>query len=176
MTSTRLRLSLSVWAALLAAPAWSQGDKPVYRCPGNPVLYTDSISAKEARDKGCRTLEGAPITVIQSPKPRATPGAPVPPAASRERVDTAEQRNRDSDARRILEAELRREEEQLANLRKEFNNGEPERRGDERNYQKYQDRVAEMKASIARKESDVAALRRELAKQPASPEASPKQQ
>jgi hypothetical protein len=51
-------------------------------------------------------------------------------------------------------------------MQKEFNNGEPERRGDEKNFQKYQDRVAELKASIARKESDIAALRRELAKQP----------
>jgi hypothetical protein len=167
MTSARIRVSLSMLAVMAAAPAWSQGDKPVYRCPGNPVLYTDSISAKEARDKGCRTLEGAPITVIQSIKPRPpAAGSPVPPAPNRERVDSAEQRNRDSDARRILEAELRKEEEQLATLRKEFNAGEPERRGDERNYQKYLDRVAELKATIARKESDVAALRRELAKQP----------
>ena len=113
--------------------------------------------------------------MIQSPKPRPTAGAPVPPAPNRERVDAAEQRNRDSDARRILEAELRKEEEQLANLRKEFNNGEPERRGDERNYQKYLDRVAEMKATIARKESDVAALRRELAKQTPA-DATPKPQ
>lgn len=176
MTSARFRFSLSMLAALTAAsPAWSQGDKPVYRCPGNPPLYTDSLSPKEARDKGCRTLEGAPITVIQSPKPRATAGAPVPPAPNRERVDSAEQRSRDSDARRILEAELRKEEEQLSALRKDFNNGEPERRGDERNYQKYQDRVAEMKATIARKESDVAALRRELAKQ-TPPDAAPKPQ
>ncbi|HEY0817144.1 MAG TPA: hypothetical protein VGD46_00095 [Rhizobacter sp.] len=176
MTSTRIQLSLSLLAAIAASPAWSQ-DRTVYRCPGNPVLYTSELSAKEARDKGCRTLEGAPITVIQSPKPRGSSGTPVPPApASRERVDSAEQRDRDSDARRILESELRREEEQLASLRKEFNNGEPERRGDERNYQKYLDRVAEMKANIARKESDVAALRRELAKQPAPAEASSKQQ
>lgn len=176
MTSVRFQFSLSMLAALsaVASPAWSQGDKPVYRCPGSPPLYTDSLSPKEARDKGCRTLEGAPITVIQSPKPRPTTGA-VPPAPNRERVDSAEQRSRDSDARRILEAELRKEEEQLANLRKEFNNGEPERRGDERNYQKYQDRVAEMKASIARKESDVAALRRELGKQTPA-DATPKPQ
>jgi hypothetical protein len=148
----------------MALPAAAQGDKPVYRCPGNPVLYTDSISAKEAKEKGCRTLEGAPITVIQSVKPRPTSG-PVP-TASREKVEASEQRARDSDARRILEGELRKEEEQLAALQREFNNGEPERRGDEKNYQKYQDRVAEMKATIARKESDIAALRRELAKQP----------
>ena len=43
------------------------------------------------------------------------------------------------------------EEEKLAVLQKEFNNGEPERQGDERNYQKYLDRVGDMSAAIARK-------------------------
>ena len=51
-------------------------------------------------------------------------------------------------------------------LRKDYNNGEPERRGDERNFARYQERVAEMKAAIARKEADVAAIRRELSKLP----------
>jgi hypothetical protein len=163
MTSARFRKLLPL-VVLFAAPAWAQGDKPVYRCPGSPVLYTDTLSAKEAKDKGCRTLEGAPITVIQSVKPRA--GTPVPSASRGEgsRVEASEQRARDTDAKRILETELKKEEEQLAALQKEFNNGEPERRGDEKNYQKYLDRVAEMKASIARKEGDVAALKRELGK------------
>jgi len=76
------------------------------------------------------------------------------------------QKARDSDARRILSAELQTEQERLAALQKDFNNGEPERQGNERNYQKYLDRVAEMKAAIARKEGDIAALKRELAKQP----------
>ena len=64
------------------------------------------------------------------------------------------------------ENELRRDEERLAELRKEYNNGEPERLGSERNYQKYLDRVADLKAAIARKEGDVAAIRRELSKLP----------
>ena len=51
-------------------------------------------------------------------------------------------------------------------MQKEFNNGQPERLGSERNYQKYLDRVEEMKAAIARKQNDVAALKRELAKFP----------
>src|SRR5262249_11327309 len=67
-------------------------------------------------------------------------------------------------ARRILGDELRKEEDRLAALQKEYNNGEPERRGDERNYQRYLDRVSEMKAGIARKEADIAALKREIAK------------
>ena len=106
-------------------------------------------------------------------KPRPRPVAGASPAASRAsdaRVEAGEQRSRDSDARKILDTELKREEAKLAELQKEFNNGEPERRGDERNYQKYLDRVEEMKAAIARKQSDVAALKRELAKLPAAKE------
>jgi len=150
------------------ALAQSESSKPVYRCPGNPVLYTDSMSAKEAKEKGCTTLEGAPITIIAAPRRSVQPSNAVPatsqPARPDSRVDSNEQRLRDNDARRILEQELRKEEEALAALKKEYNNGEPERRGDERNYQKYIDRTAELKASVARKESDVAALKRELGK------------
>jgi len=156
---------LGLWFAA-SPPAQAQEAKTVYRCPGNPILYTDSISAKEARDKGCRTLEGAPITVIQAQKPTvtkpATTGSGARPADNK--VDPNEQKARDSDARRILDAELRKEEEKLAALKKEYNNGEPERLGDERNYQKYLDRTAELKAALARKEADVAAIRRELSK------------
>jgi hypothetical protein len=143
----------------------------VYRCPGPPVLYTDALTPQEARERGCRAIEGAPITVIQSRPPAAARPAtsPAPAAAQRPpeaRVDQQTQRARDSDSRRILEAELRREEERLAELRKEYNNGEPERLGNERNYQKYLDRVADLKSSIARRENDIAAIKRELAKLP----------
>lgn len=159
------RTFVGVLVLLMPPALLAQG--AVYRCPGNQ--YTDALSPKEAADKGCRTLEGAPVTVIQGPpvKPRAPAGGtgaapPLRPADSR--IDPAEQRTRDSDARRILEAELRKEQDRLAALQKEYNNGEPERRGDERNYQKYIDRVAELKAGVARKESDIAAIKRELAK------------
>ncbi len=153
---------------VLAAPALGAEAEPktVYRCPGNPVLYTDTLSAKEARDKGCRTLEGAPITVVQSIKPRAAAPVASGTRSAASKIDPNEQRARDSDARRILEGELAREQERLAAMQKEYNNGEPERQGDERNYQKYIDRVAELKAALARKENDVAAIKRELAKLP----------
>ncbi len=154
--------------ALWSAAAAQAQDKPVYRCPGPPVLYTDAMSSQEARDKGCRTIEGAPITIVPATKPRAAAsaaGGGVRPGEA-SRVDPADQRARDSDARRILGEELRREEDRLGQLRRDLGNGEPERQGDERNYQKYLDRVAEMKAAIARKEADIAAIRRELGKLP----------
>jgi hypothetical protein len=161
----------SLWALvwLAAAPAaWPQGTGsggPVYRCPGPPILYTDQITAQEAKEKNCRTIEGAPVTVVQTPKPAPArgnaPGASVPREG---KVDPNAQRQRDNDARRLLEAELKREEGRLAELQKEYNNGEPERQGGERNYQRYQDRVAEMRSAITRKEEDIAAIKRELAK------------
>ena len=166
---TRLCGLVAASACLITGVSAQTGGPTVYRCPGDPVLYTDALSAKEARDKGCRTIEGAPITVI-APMRRASAPAPSGTSSSAKspenKVDPSEQRARDSDARRILTAELRREEERLAELQKEYNNGEPERLGSERNYQKYIDRVADLKASIARKETDIAALKRELAKVP----------
>jgi len=163
-TPTRCALAVAAVATLIALPARAAEEKTVYRCPGNPVLYTDTLSAKEAKDKGCKTLEGAPITVVQGLRPAKASSSGAAGKSGENRVDPNEQRARDSDARRILEAELKKEEDQLAELQKAYNNGEPERQGDEKNYQKYMDRVAEMKASIMRKESDIAALRRELAK------------
>lgn len=164
--SRMLLLALAAAIAPCAAQAQA-GAGTVYRCPGTPVLYTDRLSAQEAKDKGCTPLEGGNVTVIPAPRPRNGTAAPAsgprPPEA---KVDPAEQRARDSDARRILEAELRRDEATLATMQKEFNNGEPERLGSERNFQRYLDRVAEMKAAIGRKESDIAALKRELSKLP----------
>ena len=166
----------SLWALVLlaAAPAaWPQAapsSGPVYRCPGPPILYTDQITEREAKEKNCRTIEGAPVTVMQTPKPAtARTNAPIA-SPSREgrgaegKVDPNAQKQRDGDARRLLEAELRREEARLADLQKEFNNGEPERQGGERNYQRYADRVNDMRSAINRKEEDIAAIKRELAK------------
>ena len=158
-------------AALLAPLPGAAQVGPVYRCPGPPVLYTDALTPEEARDRGCRTIEGAPITIVQTAKPRppASVGS-APASASRPgdpKVDPSAQRQRDSDARRILEAELRREEDKLAQMKTDYNNGSPDRQGAEnRNFQKYLDRVAEMKAAITRKEGDIAALKRELQKYP----------
>jgi hypothetical protein len=161
--STVAMLLLGASTAALA----QAGNTVVYRCPGPPPLYTDAITPQQAKDRNCRTIEGAPVTIVQMPKPRtATPPVPAASRPADAKVDPAAQRARDSDARGILEAELRREEDRLAEMKREYNNGEPERQGNERNYQRYLDRVADLKASIARKEGDIAAIKREIAKLP----------
>lgn len=157
----------AVAAAGAAMPSWAQS-RTVYRCPNN--VYTSEITEKEAKERGCRTIEGAPITIVAPPKPAPRP-AVNGARGEGEKVDAKQQRERDAEARKILEAELRREEDALAVMQKEFNNGEPERQGGERNYQRYLDRVEEMRKAIERKQADVAAIRRELAKLPAAPRA-----
>lgn len=150
--------------AWLLAAGGAAAQATVYRCPGNPESYTNLLTPQEARDKGCRSIEGAPVTVVSAPRTRPAASGASGPRSGEGRVDPADQKARDQDAKRILTEELRREEERLQQLQSEYKGGEPDRRGDERNYQRYQDRVAEMKAAIQRKEADIAALRRELAK------------
>ncbi|MCM2296932.1 hypothetical protein [Rhodoferax sp.] len=151
---------------LLVLCANAQAQERIYRC-GN--VYTNTVT--EAQAKNCKLVEGANVTVVQGTRP-TQPKAPVQASAASAgpRVDTQEQKSRDSDARLILQSELKKAEARQAELLKEYNNGEPDRRGDEaRNYQRYLDRVAELKASLARNESDMAGIRRELERLPASP-------
>lgn len=167
LVSLRLALWLPLAATMalaLAAPAHAQGSR-IYRC-GNE--YTNN--PQDAQQRGCKPIDGANVTVIEAPRvaPAARPNGA--PAAAAPRADSPEQRARDAEARAILENELRNAESRLAELQKEYNNGEPEKIGPEfRNHQKYLDRVAELKASIARTESDIAGLRREIARLPARP-------
>ena len=161
---SRCAVLLLACGAVPALGAETPDSSVMYRCPGND--YKNTITAKEAERLGCKKIEGAPVTIIQMTKPRGATPVPAAGGGSGVRVDPVAQRARDSDARRILEGELRAEEEKLAAMQKEFNNGQPERQGDEKNFQKYIDRVAEMRAAIARKQTDIAALQREIKKLP----------
>jgi hypothetical protein len=133
----------------------------IYRC-GN--TYTNSSS--EAQAKGCKPLEGGNVTVVEGTRVKVA-SAPQASSSGGQRVDAEEQKARNSDARAILEAELKKAEARQAELAAEYNNGEPEKLGPEhRNHQKYLDRIAELKANIARNENDIAGIKRELARIP----------
>ena len=141
----------------------------MYRCDNN--YYTNSTADPKAR--GCKPLEGGNVTVVQGTRPAAVGVQPVKMAAATQagqRAESGDQRARDSDARQILESELKKAESRQADLTREYNNGEPDKQGGEaRNYQKYIDRVAELKASLARNESDIAGIRRELGRAGGTP-------
>lgn len=136
------------------------------------MLYTDTNGGN------CKVVDSIVSGAISTPAPTRAPapnpavtmrqGAGRPPAAAASpanfpRVDNATQRARDDDRRAILDEELRAEEKKLADLKRDFNNGEPERQGNERNYAKYQERVAQMREDIGRAEKNIEAIRREIA-------------
>jgi hypothetical protein len=158
-------LLIPLFAAVFAANSYSQ--ERIYRC-GNE--YTNTVPSGKAH--GCKLMEGGNVTVVQGTRPAASGSASPRPAAApagSQRIGAGEQKSRDSDTRQILESELKRAEARQVELLKEYNNGEPEKIGSEaRNYQKYLDRVAELKASLARNESDIAGIRRELGRVPAA--------
>ena len=168
---------LTLWIiATLPVVAFAQ-DR-IYRC-GNE--YTNN--ATQAKERGCKLVEGGNVTVIQGSRPSGGGGAAsgggssvassssatsASPAGA-PRVTNNDQRARDSDARAILETELRKAEARHAELVKEYNGGQPERNAlDLRNPQRYMERTAELKASVARSESDIAGIKRELSRLPAN--------
>ena len=155
-------LTTLIVIAVMAPAAWAQ-DR-IFRC-GNE--YTNN--ATQAKERGCKLVEGGNVTVVQGARPKAS-GAAAPSGttaspAGAPRVDNNDQRARDADARAILESELRKAEARHAELLKEYNDGAPVRNALElRNPQLYMERTAELKASVARSESDLAGIRRELAR------------
>jgi len=163
LSNRGVRPSALIVAALMALATGgaraADGGSINYQCPG--AVFTNTITPKEAEAKGCKPMVIQQPTTIPAPKIRpATAG----PGGGASHVDAQEQKARDSDARKILQDELIKAQAQLDALQKEYNNGQPERQGDEKNYQKYLDRTADLKAQIARTESDISAITRELAK------------
>lgn len=159
MSSRRfVGVRLGIAALLMAAGSGHAQD--MFKCVddrGN-VTYANTGSTK-----GCTRIAVDPVVIPKLANPQA-PARSQPSPSNFPKVDGATQRARDTDRRRILEDELRDKESRLAELRREYNNGEPERQGNERNYQRYLDRTERLKSDISRAESDIASIRSEIGK------------
>jgi len=166
-------MTTSVTGLALAAGVLFSGaadaQTTVYKC----VDAQGRVEFTDTGKRGCKALD-LPGYIPAPPERRGqapaaaraanpAPAAATPSPSNFPRVDNSQQRARDDDRRAILTDELRAEEKKLADLRQVFNNGEPERQGNERNYAKYQERVAQMRDDISRTERNLEALRREIA-------------
>jgi hypothetical protein len=144
----------------------------VYRCmEDGEVVYSNQSSS--ARQKNCvrviapkppraQIYSDEPVkrvgrTSVDNPKP-----SPIASPSAFPRVDASTQKYRDNDRAAILDEERRKETALLNELKREFNNGTPERRIDERDQAKYLERVEKLKQSILRAETNVKSLEREL--------------
>lgn len=165
----RVGFPILVMAMALGLGAWSRPapaqSSDVYMCKG-PNGVPEYRNGNPGGSKDCRKLSLPDVITVPGTRTASSGGgksaAPAASPAAFPRVDSATQRNRDGERRAVLEQELQSEEAKLAGLRAEYNNGEPERQGNERNYQKYLDRTARLRDDVARSEANAASLRREL--------------
>ena len=172
MSQTRVLFRFSLFVVSLSLLVSQAAVADIYRCTAVGTGAPEYINnVKEAQTRGCKLLAGGNVTVVQgSPvqKGAVRVASATPSGSSGPRTDgSPDQKSRDSDSRSILTSELKKAEARLAEQQKEYNNGEPEKQGIEgRNYQRYLDRVAELKEGIVRNQSDIAGLKREIARLP----------
>ncbi|HEX4855991.1 MAG TPA: DUF4124 domain-containing protein [Limnobacter sp.] len=119
---------------------------------------------------GCVPLNLNPITIVPAPssavRPAVNQGSAASPAARRGPAvpdnRTAADFNAKDDRMKILQEELRIEESKLKSLQDEYKNGQPDRLGSEKNYQKYLDRVSRLEQEIMVTKDSIEILKTEL--------------
>jgi hypothetical protein len=165
--TAKLVLGLFLISNCVGNSAWARSD--VYLC-------VDANGKKEYKNtgnvKGCTKLDFPSATPIAAPAPSAnrkpatstTSAKAVNVPSNFPKIDESAQKARDSDRKQILLDEHKSEEQKLASLIKEFNNGAPERRAEDKTQERYLERVQHMRADISRAEKNLEALKRELSK------------
>jgi len=154
-------LVLPTLVACLAAPA-AQAD--IYKCVSDSGQITYTNAKPSAHEKGCSLMtKDQPVSTASSGS-RKSGTAATPSPSSFPKVDSDTQKSRDNDRRKILENELDAEMKALDAAKKELAEQEAVRNGDEKNYQKFLDRVQPYKDTVALHQRNVDSLNKELAK------------
>lgn len=169
----------AVWATLAASllmtawPAQARGtDMFVCTSPDGVRTYQNSDSGE-----GCVPLNLNPITVVPTPKATnrlssksmddeeggsAGSGKQSRKTAAYNDSRTSSDFNPKDDRMKILQEELRLEEGKLRSLQEEFKGGQPDRMGNEKNYQKYLDRTSRLDKDIKVTTENIQILKAEL--------------
>ncbi len=153
----RTHLLAAIATCLLASTA--QAD--IYKCMDDSGHTTYTNGKPEAGQKNCSLMTKDQPVSTAAPQKKAS-ATPTP--ASFPKVDGDTQKSRDNDRRKILETELATETKALAAAKKELAEQEATRLGDEKNYQKFLDRVQPYKDKVALHERNIDALNKEIAK------------
>ncbi|MDP5241138.1 DUF4124 domain-containing protein [Uliginosibacterium sp. 31-16] len=153
----RTHLLAVIATSLLASTA--QAD--IYKCMDDSGHTTYTNGKPEAGQKNCALMTKDQPVSTAAPQKKAS-ATPTP--ASFPKVDGDTQKSRDNDRRKILETELATETKALAAAKKELAEQEATRLGDEKNYQKFIDRVQPYKDKVALHERNIDALNKEIAK------------
>ena len=167
------RQGVLVWALAWCASGVAQ--EVIYRCGQE---YTNA-----PRDPSrCERLAEQAVTVITGVRSQPAPAVAMPAAqmpeeertkAEPSRTVTDRQSERDVQARTILAQELERVQKQHHDLLLTYNQGAPLKLASEQTSPlQYHERVATLKAAIARTGRDIDSLQRELSRRPVAVKAS----
>lgn len=145
-----------VFALLCIYGAAAQAEVYKYVDAQGHVTYTNVPT------KGAQRVQ---LTPLSSYRPSEMPGKRRAEASSDigAKVDSGTQKQRDSGRRKILEQELSNEQKALAEAEKALADGKAVRHGNEKNYQKYLDRVKGLQDNVTTHQKNIAAIRQELA-------------
>jgi hypothetical protein len=139
----------------------------IWKClnPNGDTLFTSD--RVEAKQKGCTQITVTPNVVSPPPPagaaaPRTGDARPQGSPGNFPKVAPQVQQQRDTDRKRILEAELTIEEKNLQDAKRDLAEQENTRLGSERNAQRMLDRIEPYQKKVKLHEDNVANLRREL--------------
>jgi hypothetical protein len=155
---TLLGFVLSAAAAL--AQAQPTQEITIWSCRDKDGRTYVTNLREDTSGKNCRVVQQTRVQVVPAPvnKPaaKAAPGS-FPKEDSQARASARERQ------REILERELAQEQSLLAQARKDLEEQESVRYGDERNYARVLERLQKYKDAVEVHEKNVESLKRELA-------------
>lgn len=145
-------------ALLLLFAVHVQAQSDVYLC-----VHPDGLREYRNTSDGstCKKVDLPHLVIVKPDRNAPSASTAMPPPES---SGQAQEQAVGSGHRQALEIRLRTAQARLVALQKEFNGGEPERRGDERNYARYLQRVATMQEEVKRAQRYVDILKQELSR------------
>jgi hypothetical protein len=154
-----MRLTVVTLISLLAiSPSLAETCK--YLDKDGKIIYSN-VPIKNARKVIC--FQPPPPVAAETPPAPPTPAAAPSTSPDKPRVDASTQRKRDDERRQILEEELSREQTALADARRALSEQEATRLGDERNYERVQQRLKPYQDAVEVHEKNIASIKREMA-------------
>ena len=156
------RLAAFLVLVLLQPVAWAETCK--YLDSEGRVIYSNTPNSPP---KGATKIKcfADPSPKQSSPSARNSDAKPANSDAKGKlpRVSEDTQKARDDERRRILEQELADETVQLAQAKEQLAAQESSRSGNERNYQRFLERVQPYRDAVATHERNLEAIKREIA-------------
>jgi len=153
-----LAIALSLVPAV-ARPQASEETITIWSCRDKDGRTHVTNLREDTRGKDCRIVQQTRVQVV--PAQSASPKAAKPPTSFPKEDSQARASARERQ-REILENELKQEESQLEQARKELEEQESVRYGDERNYARVLERLQKYKDAVELHQKNVESLRREL--------------